>query len=314
MVAIFLQTLPFFALIACGYFAALSRFMSKDAARVLTKFVFYFALSAMLFRLSATLPLEDIWQPNYLLAYLLGCLSVYGLALIISRARGQGLGVSAFEAQSAVIGNIGFIGLPMFVSMFGARAAPPIMMSLVVDLIVFGSLIVVMVEISKGTKSGMAAVGATLRGLVTHPMIMAIVLGLLWSVTGLPWFQPIEDFTRILGSAATPCALFAIGCTLAQASAEARQANAMVLSFAKLVLHPLMVAVFVFGVFDIDPFIAAIAVAGAAMPTAGNIYILAQHYGIAVHRVSATILISTLASVATVTLVLGFLGLENSAP
>ena len=64
MLAIFLQTLPFFAIIALGYGAGRTNFFSPEATAYLTKFVFYFALSAMLFRFAANLSLSEIldWQ------------------------------------------------------------------------------------------------------------------------------------------------------------------------------------------------------------------------------------------------------------
>jgi len=55
MLAIFLKTLPFFALIGLGYWAGRTRFFTAEATAYLTKFVFYFALSAMLFNFSANL-------------------------------------------------------------------------------------------------------------------------------------------------------------------------------------------------------------------------------------------------------------------
>ncbi len=48
-------------------------------------------------------------------------------------------------------------------------------------------------------------------------------------------------------------------------------------------------------------------VAAAALPVAGNVYILASHYGIAPRRVSASILISTAASILTVPLVVAWI-------
>ena len=54
MFHIFINTLPFFALIALGYGAAKIAIFSKDATVHLTRFVFYFALSAMLFKFSST--------------------------------------------------------------------------------------------------------------------------------------------------------------------------------------------------------------------------------------------------------------------
>ena len=53
MLAIFLKTLPFFAVIGLGFMAGRQRFFTPEATAYLTKFVFYFALSAMLFGFAA---------------------------------------------------------------------------------------------------------------------------------------------------------------------------------------------------------------------------------------------------------------------
>ena len=76
------------------------------------------------------------------------------------------------------------------------------------------------------------------------------------------------------------------------------------LSFAKLVLHPLAVGSAALWVFHVDPFTAGVLISAAALPVAGNVYILAQHYGVCVARVSAAILISTALSVLTLPLIL----------
>ena len=312
MLAIFLKTLPFFALIFCGYIAARTRFFPPEAARILTKFVFYFALSAMLFRLAATLPLEDLYQPEFLKAYAIGSGLLYVLVIAIALLRKVSWAEAGFEAHTAVIGNVGFLGLPMFVSMFGPLAAAPIMMGLIVDLVVFGVVIVVIVETTRGGGHGIGAVRTASLGLLKNPMIMALLAGLLWSIADLPWFVPLDEFTQILGAAATPGALFAIGCSLANQSADQKAGIAIWLTAIKLFAHPAIVAFFVLYVFDVDPFVAAIAICAAAMPTAGNVFILAQHYGIGEHRVSATILISTAISILTVTAVIGLVGLSPS--
>jgi predicted permease len=132
-----------------------------------------------------------------------------------------------------------------------------------------------------------------------------MALGFIWSASTLPIPQPMNEFLAILGGAATPGALFAIGASLASKSAE-RIYIAGWLSFCKLVLHPLAVAVAVLMLFEVDPYAAAVAIAAAALPVAGNVYIIAQHYGVAPQRVSATILISTAISILTVSLVIGW--------
>jgi predicted permease len=71
------------------------------------------------------------------------------------------------------------------------------------------------------------------------------------------------------------------------------------------VLHPAAVAFAALVLFKVDPGPAGVMIAAAALPVAGNVYILAQHFGVAPQRVSASILISTTISIATLTVVMG---------
>ncbi|MDX1785954.1 MAG: AEC family transporter, partial [Roseovarius sp.] len=88
-------------------------------------------------------------------------------------------------------------------------------------------------------------------------------------------------------------------------SAE-RMSVAVWLTACKLILHPAFVAFSALFLFHVEPYSAAVMIAAAALPVAGNVYILARHYGVAPQRVSASILLSTGAAVATVSLVIGW--------
>lgn len=302
---IFLQTLPFFMIIALGYCSGVTKFFSEEATAYLTKFVFYFALSAMLFRFSANLSLEEILDWQFVMAYLSATTVIYLFAVRVARRRGLPVTEAAVEGQCAVIGNVGFLGIPMLVLLLGEGAVGPVMMVLAVDLIVFGSLIVILITGSRDGRMSPKILWTVAVGLIKNPMIVSISLGLLVSANNVPIPGPVNDFLTLLGAAATPGALFAIGASLASKSAE-RVAIAGWLSFCKLVLHPAAVAVAALFVFDVDPYAAGVMIAAAALPVAGNVYILAQHYGVAPTRVSASILISTAASVVTVSLVIAW--------
>ncbi|TMV06924.1 AEC family transporter [Ruegeria sediminis] len=307
MVDIFLRTLPFFAIIGLGYWAGRSRFFSEEATAYLTKFVFYFALSAMLFRFAATLPFAEIFNGRLVVGYLIGTAGVYLLATLVAYLRGLDIPTAAVEAQCSAIGNVGFLGLPMLAMLFTEAAIGPVMLVLTVDLVVFSSLIVILIN---GGRDGKLTAN-TLRliglGLVKNPMIVSISAGLAWSALRLPVPPPLFDFLTILGGAATPGALFAIGASLASKSAERVQIAAW-LSFCKLAVHPALVAVVLLWLMPIDAFPAAVAIAAAALPVAGNVYMLAAHYGVAPHRASAAILLSTVASILTVPLVIAWVG------
>lgn len=305
MLDIFLQTLPFFAVIALGYGAGRTGFFTQEATAYLTKFVFYFALSAMLFRFSANLSLGEVWNGRLVAAYLWGTAFVYGVATIVALVRAQDLGRTAIEAQCAVIGNTGFLGVPMLVLLLGEQAIGPVMLVLAVDLVVFSSLIVILMSIANDSRFDIAIFKTIGIGLVKNPMIVSIVLGFTWSATGVPLPTPINAFVTLLGAAATPGALFAIGASLADKSTEKVEV-ALWLSFCKLILHPAFVAIAAIWLFPLDPYSAGVIIAAAALPVAGNVYMLAQHYGVAPQRVSAAILISTAISIVTVSLVIGW--------
>ena len=305
MVAIFLKTLPFFALIGLGYWAGRTRFFSAEATAYLTKFVFYFALSAMLFRFSANLSLAEVWDSRLVAAYLWGTAFVYAIASLVGFLRGLDVATNGIEAQCAVIGNTGFLGVPMLTLLLGPDAIGPVLLALTVDMIIFSSLIVILITGSREGQLRLATLKIVGLGLLKNPMIVAITLGFLWSGFGIPIPVPLNEFLAILGGAATPGALFAIGASLASKSAE-RIEIAGWLTFCKLVLHPLFVAFGALFLFGVDPYKAGVIIAAAALPVAGNVYMLAQHYGVAPQRVSAAILVSTTVSIVTVSLVVGW--------
>lgn len=305
MIEIFLKTVPFFALIGLGFQSGRTGFFTAEATAYLTKFVFYFALSAMLFRFSANLSLSDVFDWWFVAAYLWGCGVVYLLATAVAFLRGVRIEEAAVEAQCAVIGNTGFLGVPMLVVLLGPEAAGPVLMVLAVDLIVFSSLITILITGSRDGRMSLAILGTVGKGLLRNPMIVSMTLGLIVSGLSIPIPEVANEFLTILGAAATPGALFAIGASLAGKSAE-RISVAAWLSFCKLVLHPGAVAIAALLIFPVAAFDAAVMIAAASLPVAGNVYILAQHYGVAPHRVSAAILVSTALSIVTVSVVIAW--------
>lgn len=299
MVEIFLKTLPFFAVIGLGFLSGRAGFFTSEATAYLTRFVFYFALSAMLFGFAANLDVAAIFSFSFVFAYLLGTAAIWLVVATVAVLRGAGGEEAVFEAHTGVIGNVGFLGIPMLSLLLGPQAVGPVLLVLAVDLIVFSSLLTMVITGLRAGRVSLASFGTLGLGLAKNPMIVSVVLGILWGATGLALPVPVNEFLTLLGAAATPCALFAIGASLAGRNAE-RLAVAGWLSFAKLVLHPVAVAAACW-LFGVTGFAAGVMIAAAALPVAGNVFILAQHYGVAPQRVSTAILLSTAASVLTVT-------------
>lgn len=306
MLAVFLKTLPFFGLIGLGWLAARSRFFPEEGAIWLTRFVFFFALSAMLFRFAAGLDLGALFDPRFVLAYLAGSTAIWATGMAVARWRGLPVPEAAMEAQCCMIGNTGFLGVPMLVVLLGQRAVGPVLMVLTIDMLVFSTLITLIIHGARSGGMRLRTVLPVMRGIVANPMILSMVAGLVWAQMRLPMPGPFDEFLSLLGAAATPGALFAIGASLAARRLQRVAASAW-LSFAKLVLHPAAVGLASWGL-GVDPFAAGVMMAAAALPVAGNVYILAQYFGVAQQRVSAAILISTAASILTVPVVMLLIG------
>lgn len=306
MLEILQKTLPFFALTGLGWAVARRGFVSQSENAALSKFVFYFALSAMLLSLTAGLTPRDLIDGPLIATYFCAWGLVWVLGLLVARARGLPLAEAAMEAQCSVIGNTGFLGLPMLVVILGPQSAVPILQVLILDMLIFNPLITLVLSAAREGRLRLESLRPLGLSLLRNPIIVSCVAGLGWSMTGWPVPGPVDNFLTLLGRAATPVALFAIGVSLADKGVGALAVTGWI-SFAKLVIHPAVVAIFALLVFDLPGPVAGAMIAAASLPVAGNVYLLAAHYGVAPHRVSASILVSTAAGIVTITLILGWI-------
>jgi malonate transporter len=304
--------LPFFALIFCGYGAGRFRLLSEASIAGVNAFVFYFALPAFIFNLLATSPLSDIANGSFIAAYLGTGLVVFAVAAVLGRLlfkvrRGE----AALQGSAAVLGNTGYMGIPLVAAAFGDRAAIPLVLGLTLEATVLIPLTIVLVEAQKGLDAGWSQLLRSVAGaMVRNPIIVTIFAGVLLSATGLGLPTPIENFTGLLGGAAGPCALFALGATLTSFPISAGISEVSYMTFFKLLVHPAAIWFATTRLFDVDPLWATVAILGAALPVAANVFIVAKQYDTYVERVSSAILVSTAISVVTVSALLTVLPLE----
>jgi len=300
--AIVAVVLPFFALIFVGYAAGRSRVLSDANVAGINAFVFYFALPAFLFLTLAQSPLRTAFDANFVYAYYGAGIVVYALVAGSSRAVAHApVGVAAVQGLAASFPNVGYLGLPLVVGLFGEAAVLPAAIIVALDHLVLVAATLILLESNKsGGERLAAAAKVALASLVKNPLLIAIVAGVLVSVVGLPLPAPAAAFAKLLGAAAGPCALFALGATLAMRAGLKAVGDVAWLVGAKLVLHPFAVWIAVRYVFPVDPSWAAVAVIDAALPMAVGVYVVASQYGVYTERISTATVIATAASVVTV--------------
>ena len=305
MISIFLQSAPFFLIVAIGYFSGKYKFLGKRGTDAITKFVFYFALSAMLFRFSSQLEISEIFDLKFVGCYVVATSILYLVVIVVSYFSGTKFETAVFDAQIATVGNTGFLGIPLLATLVGSQSVGYVMMILATDFVIFGTLIVVLIMVSRDQSWGIRLLRPIAKGLFQNPMIVSFSLGIFWGYSDYQTPKFFSEFLAILGQAATPGALFAIGASLSFRKIDDPK-SAFWLSFLKLVAHPFLVGIMALYLFYIEPYAAAVMVITAALPVAGNTFMLAQHYKIDPERISAAILLSTLFSALTVTFAISF--------
>ena len=306
MISIFLQTAPFFLIVAIGYFSGKYKFLGKRGTDAITKFVFYFALSAMLFRFSSQLEISEIFDLKFVGCYVVATSILYLVVIVVSYFSGTKFETAVFDAQIATVGNTGFLGIPLLATLVGSQSVGYVMMILATDFAIFGTLIVILIMVSRDQAWGIRLLRPIAKGLFQNPMIVSFSLGIFWGYSDYQTPKFFSEFLVILGQAATPGALFAIGASLSFRKIDDPK-SAFWLSFLKLVAHPFLVGIMALYLFYIEPYAAAVMVITAALPVAGNTFMLAQHYKIDPARISAAILLSTLFSALTVTYAISFM-------
>lgn len=311
MEAIVNVVLPVFAIMAAGYLCGRAGILGQDSSQALNGFVYYVALPALFFGSMARTPLADILYWDFIAAFGGGLLLLFAAAALVARLVFRGsLELNAMHGFSAIFSNTGYMGVPLLQLAFGAEGVLPAVVTTVIN----GALVivagVVVLEIMRARGQGALQVARKAgAGVARNPLFLSAAAGLLWSWGGLPLPRPVATFMDIVGAAAGPCALFAIGLFMVGKPLRAGLGEVLWICLLKLIALPALVAWLAFGVFELEPLWAKAAVIQAALPIGALMFVLASSYGIYVQRATSAILLSTVLSVVTLSTLFLLLGL-----
>jgi len=306
VLSIVLVTLPFFALVLCGYIAVQRRLLPLEAIPGLNSFVLFFALPCMLFRFGSGTPLAQLLDASVFFTYLLCALLMVGFTVMFSLNQRIGWNDAAFGALVAAFPNTGFMGVPLLVALLGPAASGPAIVTIMADLLITNSLCIALSRLDGAQQRGArTAALQALKGVVSNPMPWAILLGTLFSALDLRLPTALAQTVSLLADAASPVALFTIGAVLARSRLLSASGTPRALRYGdylpvvafKLLLHPLLV--FLVGALAIRLGVPltysalTVIVLVAALPSASNVTILSERFGADTARVGNIVLIST---------------------
>jgi predicted permease len=298
--------LPVFGILIFAYAVARAGWFGVPATAALSRFVFDFALPAMLFRTLSATATPEHFSWGLILSYYGGVVIVFALAMIVGglvfghRLDGQGvLGMTAGYA------NLVLIGIPLILTALGEKGAVPLFLIVGLNSLVLYSTATLVIETGRGSREGLARLPLHVgRGLVTNPIVMSMALGFACGMLGWRLPGPLDTLFKTFGTAAAPCALFAMGATLAQYRIAGNLTESATLVALKLIVHPLIVFGLATYVFELEPLNRLVVVVLAGMPSGVNSFLFASRYDTGVATATTSIFLSTGLSMVTLTVIL----------
>jgi predicted permease len=270
----------------------------------LNRVVFKIALPAMLFRLMSDFGQSPPVDARLLIAFFGSCLIVFVLGRVIASRlfKLDGISGSVF-ALGGIFSNNVMLGLPIATVMLGEKAIPSVALVLVFNGLILWTLATVSVEWVKHGALNLKGFGKTAVSVLKNPLIIAILSGTLFSLTGIPLPQMIDKTVSMLGTIAVPLALVALGMSLAAYKVKDGLKESYAICLLKLIVQPLVIwglAVLL----GLPPLESKVVVLLGSMSVGINVYLMSQQFNALTGPAATSMLLSTVFSAVTTPLLL----------
>ena len=226
-------TVPVFAMIILGMFFKKIGIIDDVFASKMNKFVFLIPLPVLLFKDLATLDFNTIWDTKFVLfcffITILSILIVTLLSFLLKNKQNQGEFIQASYRSSAAL-----LGIALIQNVYGKATMAPLMIIGSVPL--YNIMAVVVLSFFSPERKGLSKEVwlKTIKGILTNPILIGIVVGILWSLLHLPMPTMLDKTVTSIGNVATPLGLMAMGATFNYKEALGDLKPALCASFIKL--------------------------------------------------------------------------------
>ena len=299
--------LPLFSLVLIGYATMRISGWPTSVSDGLTRFVFTLALPAMLFRLmsnSTNLPPVD---SRLLIAFFGGCMIVFVIGRLISWKVFELDGVSqSVFALGCVFSNNVMLGFPLAKVSLGDAAVPSVALVLVFTALILWTLVTVSVEWAKNGNFSARGFARTARGVLTNPVVVGILSGTFFSMTGWTLPEAIDSPISMVGQAGAPMALIALGMGLAEYGIRDGWRVSVAVCAIKLIVLPLIVwgLAWVLGLPKMET---QVVVLLSSMAVGANVYLMSRQFRALEGATASCLVLSTLLAAVTTPFVLALM-------
>lgn len=300
-------TAPLFLLVLLGY--ALSRWggWPKAASDALTRFVFSLAVPTLLFRMMSDFSRLPAPRPDLLVAFFGSCLVVFVLGRLVAHFafRMDGVAQSVF-ALGGIFSNNVLLGVPLAKITLGDESIPAVSLVLIFNALILWTLVTVSVEWARHRAPTWQALGRTAKGVATNPIVASIVVGTAFGFTGLALPAMVDQTLALVGQAAVPLSLIALGMGLAEYGAREGWRQSMAICALKLAVQPAVVFLLARAL-ALPPLETRVVVMLASLPVGANVYLMSRQFGVLGGPIATSLVVSTALAAATTPIVLAFI-------
>ncbi len=297
---------PVFGIIILGFVIVKLRVLDESGVKGLVLFVVNVAVPVLLFRSLATIEIPDDVRWAFLFCFYGGVFTCYGLGVTVGRFLFKGpLDHQAIFGMGSGFSNMVLLGVPILITAYGPDAALPIFLIIAFHSSTLFPLTTILIRLGQGMDVSWKR---QLRGvaleLVRNPIIIGLLLGFIVNLAGVTLPGPVDRFAELLGGAAIPCALFAMGASLARYPLTGEVRQAIIPIVLKLVVHPLIVWTLAVPILGLDGPWVPVVVTLSGMPSGVMVYMFAARYDAAPEVAARTVFLSTLCSMGTISVLL----------
>ncbi len=292
--------LPLFLIMAVGYLLRRIGLLDDAVLPKLNSLVFKAFLPMMLFNNIYHSDLESMMNPKLILTAVVSILVIFGvLCLVIPRIEKDGPRRGAM-VQGIFRSNYIIFGVPIVSGVFGEQGLGVVSILSAFAIPLFNVLSVVALEIfSHGTVNKNRIV----KGIVTNPLIIASLLGVVFLLAGIPIPMPVEEALADMSAIATPLGLVSLGGFFKFADTKRYLKQLIIVVAGRLVVCPaIFLPVFVSMGFRGVDLMALATMMGA--PIAVSSFIMAQQQGADADLAGQAVVYTALFSIFTMFLII----------
>lgn len=204
-------TVPIFLMMLLGLLFHKLGWIDDSFAAKLNKFVFLVPLPVLVFEDLATVDFSEVWDWKFVLF----CLGATVISIAISAGISflwKDKGIQGEFIQSSYRSSAALLGIAFIQNIYGDAGMAPLMIIGSVPL--YNIMAVTVLSFFQPDRKGKLdaqVMKRTFRGIVTNPIILGIIAGLIWSALRIPMPHILEKTVASVGGMATPLGLMAMG-------------------------------------------------------------------------------------------------------